>query len=202
VEECARGDIENESLVRKLVVSEWLTVDGVYDADTMPQWFAPYDSAERQAWIKKGVLAADTFLLGRVTYEMLMGYWPTVTDRDNPEIEVADRLNGAPKYVVSSTLKRAPWNNSTIIASQVAKEVARLKQQAGQGILIMGSGTLVQSLIETDLIDEYRFLVHPAFAGSGKRPFRDGMAPAKLELIMTEELSLGVTALSYRSASA
>lgn len=185
--------------MRKLVVSEWITLDGVYDAETMPQWFAPYDSKERQAWIKQGILAADAFLLGRVTYEMLMSYWPTVTARDNEEIEVADRLNGAPKYVVSSKLKAGRWNNSTIIASHVAKEIAQLKQQPGQDILVLGSGTLVQSLIEADLIDEYRLLVHPILAGSGKRPFKDGMATARLKLTETKELSLGVTALCYDS---
>jgi dihydrofolate reductase len=186
--------------MRKLVVSEWLSLDGVYDADTMPQWFAPYDSEERQAWIKDGILAADAFLLGRVTYEMLMSYWPKVTDRDNKEIEVADRLNSAPKYVVSAKLKAANWNNSTIIVHSVAKEIAELKPQSGKDILVLGSGTLVQSLIEADLIDEYRFLVHPILAGSGKRPFRNGMASAKLKLVETKELSLGVAALRYSRA--
>ena len=187
--------------MRKLVASEWLSLDGVYDADTMPQWYAPYDSKERQGWIKEGILAADAFLLGRVTYEMLMSYWPKVTDRASKEIEVADRLNAAPKYVVSSNLKTAKWNNSTIITDNLAKEVERLKRQPGQDILILGSGTLVQSLIEADLIDEYRFLVHPILAGSGKRPFKDGMASAKLELAKVDRLSLGVTALSYRRAN-
>lgn len=186
--------------MRKLVVSEWLSLDGVYDADSMPQWYAPYDSEERQDWIKEGILAADAFLLGRVTYEMLMSYWLKVTDRNNKEIEVADRLNGAPKYVVSSKLKAAKWQNSTIIAADLAREVSKLKDQPGHDILVLGSGTLVQSLIEADLIDEYRFLVHPILAGSGKRPFKDGMAPARLKLIESKELSLGVAALSYRSA--
>jgi dihydrofolate reductase len=186
--------------MRKLVVSEWLTVDGVYDADTMPQWFAPYESKERREWIKEGILACDTFLLGRVTYEMLMSYWPKVTDRRSKEIEVADRLNGAPKYVVSSKLKTGKWSNSTIISDHVVKEVTKLKEQRGKDILILGSGTLVQSLIDADLIDEYRLLVHPILAGSGKRPFKDGMASTGLKLIGTRALSRGVTALSYRTA--
>jgi dihydrofolate reductase len=188
--------------MRKLIASEWLSLDGVYDAETMPQWYAPYDSKERQAWIKQGILGADAFLLGRVTYEMLVSYWPNVTDRSNKEIDVADRLNSAAKYVVSSTLKTAKWNNSTIIAKNVAEEVARLKQQPGKDILVLGSGTLLQSLIDADLVDEYRFLVHPILAGSGKRPFSDGMASAKLELIETKALSLGVTALCYHQAPA
>ena len=184
--------------MRKLVVSEWMTLDGVYDADTMPQWFAPYDSEDRQAWIKESILSASAFLLGRVTYEMLMGYWPKVTDRGSKEIEVADRLNGAPKFVASTTLKSGDWNNSTIIARDLVKEVVRLKQESAGNILITGSGTLVQSLIDADVIDEYRFLMHPILAGSGKRPFKDGMSSAKLDLVETKQLSLGVTALRYK----
>jgi dihydrofolate reductase len=186
--------------MRKLVVSEWVTVDGVFDADTMAQWFTPYDSDDRQEWIKEGILASDAFLFGRITYEMLAGYWPTVTDRDNKEIAIADRLNGAPKYVVSSTLKTAKWNNSTIIKNNVVEELARLKQQPGQDILVFGSAMLGQSLLEADLIDEYRLLVHPIVMGRGKRPFKDGLATTKLTLVKTRTFSLGVTALCYQPA--
>jgi dihydrofolate reductase len=186
--------------MRKLVVSEWMTLDGVFEADTMEQWFRPYDSDDRQEWIKQAILASDAFLFGRITYEMLAGYWPTVTDRDSKEIAIADRLNGAPKYVVSSTLKTGKWNNSTIIKKNVVEELATLKQQPGQDILIFGSATLVQSLMAADLIDEYRFLVHPIVMGSGKRPFKDGMPTTKLKLVETKTSSLGVTLLSYHPA--
>ena len=186
--------------MRKIIVHEWMTLDGVYDADTMPQWFAPYDSEDRQAWIEHGILSADAFLLGRVTYEMLMGYWPNVTDRASKEIEVAERLNGAPKYVGSTTLKAGKWNNSTIFAGDLVKQVSALKRESGQDILILGSGTLVQSLVDAHLIDEYRFLVHPILAGTGKRAFSDGMASAKLKLVETKELSLGVISLLYSAA--
>jgi dihydrofolate reductase len=186
--------------MRKLVVSEWMTVDGVFDADTMGEWFRPYDSDDRQEWIKEMILASDAFLFGRITYEMLAGYWPTVKDRDNKEIEIADRLNGAPKYVVSSTLKTGEWNNSTIIKKNVVEELAKLKQQPGQDILIFGSATLVQSLMAADLIDEYRFLVHPIVMGRGKRPFKDGMVTTKLKLVETKMSSLGVMLLSYHPA--
>jgi dihydrofolate reductase len=184
--------------MRKLVVSEWVTLDGVFDANTMGQWFRPYDSDDRQEWIKEGILASDAFFLGRITYEMLASYWPTVKDRDNKEIEIADRLNGAPKYVVSSTLKTGSWNNSTIIKSNVVGELAKLKQQAGQDILVFGSATLVQSLMEADLVDEYRLLVHPIIMGTGKRPFKDGSATTKLKLVKTRTFSLGVTGLCYQ----
>jgi dihydrofolate reductase len=176
--------------LRKLVVSEWVTLDGVFDADSMKEWFEPYESPDRQEYIKENVLTSDAFLVGRVTYEMLASYWP---NQKNNEMEVADRLNSAPKYVVSSTLKKAEWNNSTIISEDVLEEITKLKQQPGQNILVFGSATLVQSLMEADLIDEYRFLVHPIIMGSGKRFFRDEMVATKLRLVKTKEFDSGVT---------
>ena len=119
--------------LRKLVVSEWVTLDGVFDADSMKEWFEPYDSPDRQEYIKENVLTSDAFLVGRVTYEMLAAYWP---NQKNNEMGVADRLNSAPKYVVSSTLKKAEWNNSTIISEDVVEEITKMKQQLGQDIFL------------------------------------------------------------------
>ena len=111
--------METQKNMRKLVVSEWMTLDGVFDADTMKEWFEPYDSEDRQNYIKENVLTSDAFLVGRVTYEMLASYWP---NQKNNEMGIADRLNKAPKYVVSSTLKKAEWNNSTIINEDVGEK--------------------------------------------------------------------------------
>src|SRR6266568_8982994 len=169
----------NQITMRKLVVSEWVTLDGVFDADTMDQWFTPYDSIDRQKYIKETVLASDAFLFGRATYEMLAPYWSRL--KDNEMGGVAGKLNSAPKYVVSSKLKKAEWNNSTIIKENVVKEIIKLKQQPGQEIQIEGSATLVQSLMGADLIDEYRLLVHPIIMGSGKRLFKDGMVTTRLK---------------------
>ncbi len=182
--------------LRKLVVSEWVTLDGVFDADTMEQWFNPYHSDERGEYIKEIILASDALLLGRVTYEMLAPYWSALK---NNEMGVADKMNRVPKFVVSSTLKEAEWNNSTIIKENVVEEVTKLKQQPGQYILIPGSATLVQSLMKTDLIDEYRLLVHPIIMGSGKRLFRDG-STTNLKLFETKMFSSGVVLLRYASA--
>jgi dihydrofolate reductase len=184
--------------LRKLVVSEWVTLDGVFDADSMKEWFEPYDSPDRQEYIKENVLTSDAFLVGRVTYEMLAAYWP---NQKNNEMGVADRLNSAPKYVVSSTLKKAEWNNSTIISEDVVEEITKLKQQPGQDILVFGSAKLVQSLMEAGLVDEYRFLVHPIIMGSGKRFFRDEIVATKLKLVKTKTLALGVTLDCYQSAT-
>ena len=188
--------METQKNMRKLVVSEWMTLDGVFDADTMKEWFEPYDSEDRQNYIKENVLTSDAFLVGRVTYEMLASYWP---NQKNNEMGIADRLNNAPKYVVSSTLKKAEWNNSTIINEDVVEEVTKLKQQPGQDILMFGSATLVQSLMEADLIDEYRFLVQPIVMGSGKRFFNDGNT-APLKLVEAKPFSLGVVLLRYQPA--
>jgi dihydrofolate reductase len=109
-------------------------------------------------------------------------------------------MNSMPKYVVSSTLEKADWNNSTIIKGNIIEEITRLKQKPGQNILINGSANLVKSLMPTDLIDEYRFLVHPIIMGSGKRFFKDGMNATKLKLVKTETFPLGVVLVWYESA--
>jgi dihydrofolate reductase len=183
--------------MRKLIVSAWVTVDGVFDADTMDKWFIPYDSNDRQEYIREGIQASDAILLGRTTYEMLAPYWSSLKYN---EMGIADNLNSLPKYVVSSTLKEATWNNSTIIKEKVVEEITRLKQQPGQEIQIEGSATLVQSLMEADLIDEYRFLVHPVLMGSGKRFFKDGMHTTGMKLVKTQTLDSGVILLCYQPA--
>lgn len=183
--------------MRKLVVWEWVTLDGIFDADTMGQWFDPYHSDDRGEYIKEVILASDALLLGQATYEMFAAYWPT---QKNNEMGIADKLNSMSKYVVSSTLKEALWSNSTIIKENVVEEITKLKREPGQDILISGSATLVQSLMETDLIDEYKFLVHPIIMGSGKHFFKDGMNTTGLKLVKTKTFSLGVVLLCYQPA--
>lgn len=183
--------------MRELAVSEWMTIDGVFDADTMKEWFEPYDSAERQRYIRDAVHTADAVLVGRVSYEMLASYWP---HQKNDEFGIADRLNSMPKFVVSSSLKEATWNNSTIIRDDVAAEVAKLKRQPGQRIIVYGSATLVESLLEEGLVDELRFLVHPVMAGKGKRFFKEGMGTTALELASTAPYPKGVLLLRYHPA--
>jgi len=182
--------------MRKLVVSAWTTLDGIFDAKTMSEWFAPFDSPERQAYIRDGILACDALLLGRTTYEMLAPHWSV---QKNNEMGVADKLNSAPKFVVSSKLKKAEWNNSTIIKKNVKEEVTKLKNQPGKEIQIEGSAILVESLMEDGLIDEYRFLVHPVIIGSGKRFFKDGMQSAGMKLTKSQPLDKGVMLLCYES---
>ena len=171
-----------------------MTLDGIFDADTMDQWWNPYDSAERQQYILEGYSRGDVYLLGRTTYEMLWPFWSTQTNDDG----AGPILNRMKKYVVSTTLKTAPWKESTIIAGNVVEAITELKQQPGKDIIIDGSASLVQSLMGPDLIDEYRFLVLPFIMGKGRRFFTDRVPPTKLRLIESKPLSLGVLALTYQ----
>jgi dihydrofolate reductase len=182
--------------MRKLVVSAWVSIDGVFDAHTMPQWFFPFDSIERQEYIAKGINECDAILFGRTTYEMLASFWPYQT---NDDMGPAGKLNSVAKYVVSSRLDKAEWNNTKIISENIVEEIKKLKQENGAEIQIEGSATLVKSLMEANLIDEFRFLVHPVIAGNGKRFFKDGMQSAGLKLISTRTLDKGVIAVCYQA---
>jgi len=131
-----------------------------------------------------------------VTYQGFAAAWPTMKD----DAGFADRMNGLPKYVVSTTLQTAEWNNSTIISENVVEEITRLKQQPGQDILVGGSGQLIQTLMQHDLIDEYKLMVHPVVLGGGQRLFRDGSANRVLTLVETKTFSSGVVVLTYQPA--
>lgn len=180
--------------MRKLWVKAWMTLDGVFDAETMDSWWQNTNSPERMQHIMEEYARGDTYLLGRVTYEMLWPGWPTQTTGDGP----GPLLNQMHKYVVSTTLQHAPWRESTIIAGDVAAAIVELKRQPGKDIIIDGSATLVQSLLGTDLIDEYRFLVEPFVMGRGRRFFPDGTPPTKLRLVESKALGSGTLALVYR----
>jgi dihydrofolate reductase len=182
--------------VRKIVAYEWITLDGIFDADTMDQWWIPYDSKDRQQHIQETYLTSDVYLMGRTTYEMLAPYWSSLK---NNEMGIADKFNRATKYVVSKSPIQTEWNNTTIISGNVEEEIKRLKQKDGQKILVIGSATLADSLTQANLIDEYMFLVQPVIMGSGKRFFKDNMS-ANLQLVKAERLDRGVMFLHYESA--
>jgi dihydrofolate reductase len=190
---------ERRTNMRKLWVKAWLTLDGVFDADTMDHWWPPtnedaVDEVRRIAYVMEEYKKGDVYLLGRTTYEMLWPGWSTQATGDGP----GPILNGMKKYVVSTTLQTAPWKESTIIRGNVVEEITRLKQQPGKDIIIDGSATLVHSLMGTDLIDEYRFLVLPYIMGRGRRFFPDGTPPTKLRLVESQIISSGTLALVYQ----
>ncbi|HZY94513.1 MAG TPA: dihydrofolate reductase family protein [Candidatus Bathyarchaeia archaeon] len=183
--------------MRKLVVSEFVTVDGVMEDPGGAEkfrhggWTRPYWNEEIGKYKFDELFASDALLIGRVTYQGFAAAWPSMTD----EAGFADRMNNLPKYVVSKTLNEVNWKNSKLIKDNIAEEVSKLKQQPGRDILIFGSAALVQSLMRHDLIDEYQLLVYPVTLGSGKRLFRDR---SNLKLVGTKTFSSGVVALHYR----
>jgi dihydrofolate reductase len=181
--------------MRKIIVLERITLDGVFDAASMGEWDFPYDSEARMAVIAGGIHASDAYLLGRTTYEMLAPGWSALK---NNEYGVADQLNSMAKYVVSSTLEKAEWNNSTIIKANALEEIGKLKREPGQSILVHGSAQLVQGLLAADLVDELQLLVHPFVWGRGKKLFKDGAQAMKLEVIEAKMLDLGVVLMRYQ----
>lgn len=176
--------------LRKIVVTMFLTLDGVMEAPEA--WSFPFWNDEIAQLKTDELFAAGAHLLGRSTYEGFAAAWPSRTD----ETGFSDRMNALPKYVVSTTLEKAEWNNSTIISKNVAEEVQKLKQQSGQDILVAGSATLVQALMRHDLVDEYRLLTYPVVRGSGKRLFEGG-SKATLKLAEAKSFSSGVAFLRY-----
>ena len=182
----------------RIVVTEFMSLDGVIEdpggAENFQYggWTRPYWGDDIGAFKFAELMASDAQLLGRVTYDGFAKAWPTMPDTG----EFGERMNGMPKYVVSTTLKTAPWNNSHIIRENVADEIFKLKQQAGQDILLAGSATLANFLAKHDLVDEYHLLVYPVVLGAGKRLFQEGKID--LKLVKAQPFNSGVVAQIYQ----
>lgn len=191
----------------KLVVTTFVTLDGVYQAPGGPDedrtggfeqggWLAPHFDEEGGAVMGEVFERAGSFLLGRKTYEIFASYWPHVTDENHP---VASRLNALPKYVASRSLEKAEWQGSTIIRD-VPTEVAALKEEPGGELQVHGSGDLVHSLLEHRLVDVLNLLVFPVVLGAGKRLFPEGVAPTGLRPTESRMTGSGVVITSYEYA--
>ncbi len=178
--------------MRKLVVTEALSLDGVMEAPA--KWLFPYNSPDMDDDSKAQLSTFDALLLGRITYEEFAAYWPT---QDDSDFGIANKLNSVSKYIVSNTLEKVEWNNSTLIRGDLTEEIFRLKQQDGKDISITGSGKLVHSLMQLELIDEYHLMVYPIVVGSGRRFFSEGNTKP-LKLIKTKKYSSGAIALTYQ----
>jgi dihydrofolate reductase len=168
----------------KVVVSQFISVDGVVEDPGGSEswerggWAFQFDRGDEGNKFKLDeVMASEALLLGRVTYEGFAEAWPSRTG------EFADKFNGMPKYVVSTTLKEPEWNNSTVIADDVPAAVAKLKQEIDGDILVNGSVQLVHALAESGLVDEYRFMVFPTVLGGGKHLFGETPAATALKLV-------------------
>ena len=171
--------------MRKLIASEFVTLDGVMED---PSWTFQFPPSEDYLKVKLNELfTSDALLLGRVTYEGFAAAWPSM-QRDPSGY--ADKMNTLPKYVVSTTVKEVKWNNSTIINQNIEEEISRLKQEQGQGnILIFGSRELVDSLLRYNLVDEFSLWVYPLVRGQGKRLYKDGTS-TNLKLVEAKAICL------------
>ena len=185
----------------RIVVTEFVSLDGVMEAPGGGEnykhagWTFEIDRGEEGDKFKfDELMEADAQLLGRVTYDGFAAAWPTFAD----EVGFADKMNAMPKYVVSSTLKSADWNNSTILNGDVVEEIKKLKNDVDGVILVAGSARLVQTLIEHDLVDELRLMVFPVVLGSGKRLFGDTTDKKSLKLADSKIVGDGIAILTYR----
>ena len=178
----------------KIVVTQFMTLDGVV---AEPQkWSFPYWSDQTADFKLEELRASNAQLLGRITYEGFASAWPSM---EKDPAGFADKMNSMPKYVVSTTLKKAEWNNSTIIQKNVVDEIEKLRKQPGGDVLVAGSMTLIRTLMEHDLVDEYHLLVYPIVLGKGRRLFSDG-AVASLQLTESKPMGSGVVLLHYQPA--
>jgi dihydrofolate reductase len=186
--------------MRKLAVNTIMSLDGVMQAPGGPDedptggfelggWGVNYFDDEMMSQVAES--GPYELLLGRGTYEIFAAHWPY------DEGPIADHLNSTRKHVASTTLQRVEWNNSTLITGDVAEYVANLKGQDGPEIQVHGSPGLMQTLLEHDLIDEYRMWIFPLTIGTGKRAFGDGTIPAALKLVDSKVSSTGVTINTY-----
>jgi len=170
----------------RIVVSEFVSLDGVMEdpggSEGTPAggWAFRFErGADGDAYKLEELRDAEAMLLGRVTYEGFAAAWPSITDEQG----FAERMNGMPKYVVSSTLERADWQNSTILPGDAVAEVTALRGRLAGNILVAGSTSLVHTLHDAGLVDEYRLMIYPTVLGSGKRLFRDGAGAAGYEAV-------------------
>jgi dihydrofolate reductase len=187
--------------MRNLIVSEFITLDGVMEDPGGAEQF------ERGGWafqFERGpegdkfkldeLMSSAVLLLGRVTYEGFTSAWPSRTG------EFADKMNGMQKFVVSSTLQAPQWNNTRVIKQNIVEEVSQLKSIPGGDILVVGSGKLVNTLMQHKLIDEYRLMVYPVILGKGKRLFTQTSNLLTLKLVESKPVGKGILILTYHPA--
>lgn len=191
----------------RIVVFNSLTLDGVMQAPGRPDedrrggfqhggWALPYSDPDMGRVTGQSMANTGGLLFGRRTYEDFFSVWPNRTD--NPFTEV---LNNTQKYVASRTLQEPlPWKNSTLLKGDAAEAVARLREQPGKDLVVLGSGELVQSLMRGNFIDEYVLLIHPLVLGSGRRLFTDGGSAAAFRLVDSKTTTMGVVIATYQPA--
>jgi dihydrofolate reductase len=193
--------------MRRLAVIEFVTLDGVMQGLGSPDedrdggleyggWGAPYGDEVLGRKAAEGLAATTAYLFGRKTYEKMAAHWPHQPD-DDP---IAAHLNATPKYVVTRTLTDPDWAGSHVLDGDVVDSVSELKAEGDGTIAVLGSGVLVQTLIEHDLVDDYRLFLHPLVLGTGKRLFRQTARPLPMRLVECTPTTTGVLLLRYQPA--
>jgi dihydrofolate reductase len=196
--------------MRKLIVSEFLSLDGVMQAPGASDedveggfkhggWQLAYIDDVFAKSMTEAMAETGGFVLGRKTYELFAAYWPTATEGG----EFAEVMNGMPKYVASTTLgEPLAWQNSTLLKGDLAEAVTKVKQEEGRDLQVIGSGQLAQWLAAQGLVDRYRLLIHPVVLGSGRRLFAEGGSRVPLRLIHSTVTTTGVLIVTYGMESA
>jgi dihydrofolate reductase len=180
--------------MRKVIVSEFISLDGVMEVSG---WAFQFESKEKDKFKYDELQASDALLLGRVTYDGFAAAWPNMIEQTG---DYGIWMNEYPKHVVSTTLDRVEWKNSSLIKGDLTEEITNLKKQPGKDILVFGSCSLSQNLMKLGLIDEYRLMVFPVVVGSGKRLFAEGIDTTMLKLADTKTFDTGVVVLTYQKA--
>jgi dihydrofolate reductase len=180
--------------MRKIVATEYVSLDGVMDEPGL--WSGPFFNDEAIKFKHDELFSSDALLLGRVTYEGFAKAWPTMEGTG----DFGERMNSMPKHVVSTTLRNPEWTNSHLISANVVEEIAKLKEDPGQDLLLEGSGTLLHTLMEHELVDEYRLMLHPIVVGGGKKLFEHENQTKTLKLVEAKPFSSGIVVLTYRPA--
>jgi dihydrofolate reductase len=195
-----------ETELRKVIVQDWMTLDGVVQAPGAPDedttgnfrhggWSLPYFDDVAGAWVVENLTTAGGFLLGRRTYENLAAYWPNAPEAEQA---LAEPLNTRPKYVASTTLTEPlTWQHSTVLQGDVVAAVKGLKSRDGGDLLAIGSTALVQTLSEHDLIDEFRLMIDPLLVGGGKRLFAHDGVLRRLRLVDSRVTTTGAIIVTY-----
>jgi dihydrofolate reductase len=187
--------------MRKIVVSEFITLDGVFEDPGGAEhtshggWSMPFADADYQKYKYDELMAADDLLLGHSTYEGFAAAWPKMKGAG----DFGEKMNTMPKHVVTSSLKHLAWTNSHVISGDVVEEIKKLKAQNGTDILVAGSGQLVRLLLDNQLVDKLCLMVHPVILGDGKQLF-SGAKKASLHLNSSTPLKSGVVILEYTPA--
>jgi dihydrofolate reductase len=174
--------------MRKIIVTEFMTLDGIMEAPE--NWAFDFQNEETGEFKKKELFKSDTILVGEVTYKIFADSWPSRIG------DFADRMNSITKYVVTTNDLELTWNNSHVIKENIVEEIARLKQQPGKDILVPGSGVLVQTLLNNDLVDELYLFVCPIVPGKGKRLFREE-GSTRFKLVEAKPFDTGAILLTY-----